>query len=142
VPCCNVVKLLEEYETAWTIEDEFLLELFEHWQGLQVGFSFYLYVVYASCTNIVLILWNTYEHVWGSQLKLIIDLNSLNIHLVSKITQYVQKKKEASHRSATDSRGMKPKILGACSMANLSVVPHLITVLNFDRVETPLDMLL
>jgi hypothetical protein len=59
VHCWNVVKLLE-YETAWAIEDEFLLELFEHWQGLQVGFSFYLYVVYALCTNIVLILWNTF----------------------------------------------------------------------------------
>jgi hypothetical protein len=57
VHCWNVVKLLEEYETTWAIKDEFLSELFEHWQGLQVGFSFYMYVVYAFCTNIVLIQW-------------------------------------------------------------------------------------
>jgi hypothetical protein len=53
----------------------------------------------------------------GPHLKLIIDLNSLNIHSVSKITQYVQKKKEALRLSATDSGGMKPKILGGSSMA-------------------------
>ncbi len=57
---CAEVKLLEEYEASRAIEDESLSELFEHWQGLQVGFSFYFYVVYAFCRNIVLIQWNTF----------------------------------------------------------------------------------
>jgi hypothetical protein len=74
--------------------------------------------------------------------KLVINFNSLNIHSVSKITPYIHTKKEAPDLRATDGRVMKPKILGSSSMATFSVVPHLITVLSFDHVKRPLDMLL
>jgi hypothetical protein len=57
--CCAEVKLLEEYEASRAIEDESLSELFEHWQGLQVGFPMYFFVVYAFCTNMLSIPWDT-----------------------------------------------------------------------------------
>jgi hypothetical protein len=52
---------------------------------------------------------------------------------------YVHDKKEAD-LSATDDRGMKPKIWEAAP--RFSVVPHLITILYFDHVKRPPDMLL
>ncbi len=57
--CCAEVKLLEEYEASRAIEDESLSELFDHWQGLQVGFPMYFSVVYAFCTNMLSIPWDT-----------------------------------------------------------------------------------
>jgi hypothetical protein len=78
----------------------------------------------------------------GLQLKLVINFNSLKTHPISKITLSIHKKKEAVDPSAADGRGRKPKILGGGSMATFSVVPYLITVLNFDCVKRPLDMLL
>ncbi len=56
---CAEVKLLEEYKASWAIEDESLSERFEHWQGLQVSFSMYFSVVYAFCTNMLSIPWDT-----------------------------------------------------------------------------------
>ncbi len=60
------------------------------------------------------------------------NFNSLNIHSVSKITLYVHEKKEAD-LSATNDRGMKPKIWEAAPW--FSVAPHLIMMLYFDHVK-------
>ncbi len=79
------------------------------------------------------------SHSIGPRLKLVMNFNSLNIHSVSKITLYVHERKEAD-LNATDDRGMKPKIWEAAPW--FSVVPHLITMLYFDHVKRPLDMLL
>ncbi len=84
---------------------------------------------------------NTSNLCW-STLKTGINFNSLKIHSVSKITPSIHKNKEAPDLSATDGRGVKPNILGGKSMATFSMVSHLITVLNFDSVKRPLDMLL
>jgi hypothetical protein len=57
----------------------------------------------------------------GPHLKLvIINLISLDIHSVSKITLSIHNKKEAPDLSATDGRGMKPKIQGCGFMATFS----------------------
>ncbi len=82
---------------------------------------------------------NTSNPCWST---LVINFNSLKVHPISKITLSIHKKKEAVDPSAADGRGMKPKILGGGSMATFSVVPCLITVLNFDCVKRSPDMLL
>jgi hypothetical protein len=56
----------------------------------------------------------------GTHLKLIINFNSLDIHLVSKITPYIHKMKDAPELSATNGRSMKPKTPGRLLHGHLS----------------------